>query len=111
MVRPLLPVIDYYVNYDYIAEELCINKDKPYLECNGRGYLNAAMERVNGPAEKQQQKSFVINWNDYPISTLDFHNYQLSFSDELLYLETPKFSKNLVIKDFISFLLRPPIYI
>ncbi len=110
MVRPLLPVIDYYMNYDYIAEELCINKNKPYMECNGRCYLNAAMERVNGPAEKQQQKSIVINLNDYPISTLDFHNYQLPLSDDLLYLETPIFSKKLVIKDYTSLLLRPPIH-
>mgnify|MGYP000976592457 CR=1 FL=1 len=34
MVRPLVPIIEYHANYDYIATVLCENKDKPYLECS-----------------------------------------------------------------------------
>ncbi len=73
MLRPLLPIIVYYANYDYIAQELCVNKDKPYLDCNGRCYVEALNKRVN-PVENTPIATG-INLNDYPISTLDFTFY------------------------------------
>jgi len=39
MLAPVLPVFEYFINYDYIVEVLCINKDKPELECDGKCYL------------------------------------------------------------------------
>jgi hypothetical protein len=38
--RPVLPYAEYFLNYDFIAEILCINVEKPELECNGQCYLN-----------------------------------------------------------------------
>lgn len=38
-LKPIFPVIDYAVNYDYITEVLCINKAKPELHCNGKCHL------------------------------------------------------------------------
>lgn len=38
-LKPVFPVIDYMVNYDYISTVLCINKDKPELHCNGKCQL------------------------------------------------------------------------
>lgn len=35
----VFPYLEYYVNYEYIAEVLCINQDKPELECNGKCHL------------------------------------------------------------------------
>lgn len=31
--------MDYVVNYDYISKVLCINKEKPKLNCNGKCHL------------------------------------------------------------------------
>ena len=45
MVKPLLPYVDYVINQDYIAEVLCINKDKPQLKCNGQCHLKAQIEK------------------------------------------------------------------
>jgi hypothetical protein len=39
LIQPALPVIDYLVNYNYIVKELCENRDKPVLACNGKCYL------------------------------------------------------------------------
>lgn len=39
LVQPVLPVIEYLMNYDYIVAELCKNRDKPILACNGKCYL------------------------------------------------------------------------
>jgi hypothetical protein len=79
MLRPLLPVLEYYANYDYIANELCENRDKPYLECNGSCYLEEQMSKVNPLGENHQPATIpFINLKDYPISTLDFFGYQFS---------------------------------
>ncbi len=39
LLKPVLPVLDYIINYDYIATELCENKAKPELHCNGKCHL------------------------------------------------------------------------
>ncbi|MGV9004508.1 hypothetical protein [Flavobacterium sp.] len=38
-LKPVFPVLDYMVNYDYIAKVLCENKAKPELKCNGKCHL------------------------------------------------------------------------
>lgn len=37
--QPLYPILEYVIHYDYIVEELCENRDKPVLACNGKCYL------------------------------------------------------------------------
>ena len=39
LVKPAIPFLEYIVNYDYIVKELCENKDKPELKCNGKCHL------------------------------------------------------------------------
>lgn len=53
-VRPIMPVYNYVVNYDYIVENLCENRDKPELSCNGKCFL--AKELSN--TEKQPTQTF-----------------------------------------------------
>lgn len=38
-LKPVFPVIEYVVNYDYITKVLCVNKDKPLTHCNGKCHL------------------------------------------------------------------------
>lgn len=45
LTRPLWPVIEYAVNYNYIVEVLCENKDKPELECDGKCYLSKQLAK------------------------------------------------------------------
>ncbi len=37
--KPLWPVVEYVINYDYIVTHLCENSDRPQLECDGKCYL------------------------------------------------------------------------
>ena len=39
ILNPIFPVIEYVVNYDYISKVLCVNKEKPKLQCNGKCHL------------------------------------------------------------------------
>ncbi|ASW75013.1 hypothetical protein IQ37_00075 [Chryseobacterium piperi] len=45
--RPLIPIMEYVANYNYIVETLCINKDKPEIHCNGKCYLSKELAKTN----------------------------------------------------------------
>lgn len=50
-LRPILPVIDYVINYEYISTVLCENKDKPELKCCGKCHLKKELAKAS-EAEK-----------------------------------------------------------
>lgn len=37
--KPLFPLVDYAVNYEYISTVLCENVERPELACNGKCHL------------------------------------------------------------------------
>lgn len=39
LVKPVMPLLEYAINKDYIAQMLCVNKDRAEKECQGRCYL------------------------------------------------------------------------
>lgn len=55
MVRPLWPIVEYVVNYNYIVTVLCENKEKPQLQCNGKCYLAKQLEKSS---EQDEQNPF-----------------------------------------------------
>ena len=44
-------------NQDYIAKELCENKDKPELQCNGKCYLMKKLKQAQEKEQKQERQS------------------------------------------------------
>ncbi|MBC8882724.1 hypothetical protein H9X57_02935 [Flavobacterium piscinae] len=46
-VKPIIPVFEYIVNYDFIVKELCENKAKPELACNGKCHLMKELAKAN----------------------------------------------------------------
>lgn len=63
LVKPVLPVLEYVVNYEYISKVLCINKDKPKLQCNGKCHLMKELAKASA-AEKPLSSDKKVN---YPI--------------------------------------------
>lgn len=47
LFRPIFPVVDYVVNYDYISKVLCENKTKPQMKCNGKCQLMKEMAKAS----------------------------------------------------------------
>lgn len=76
MLRPLAPILDYMINYDYIADELCVNRDKPELNCNGRCYLMQALadeaSKKKDAEERGSKNNFQLNITYFFSDTLDF---------------------------------------
>jgi hypothetical protein len=70
-LRPILPVLEYAINYDYITKTLCVKKAKPKMQCNGKCHL---MKELAKAAESEK-----------PISS---DKKQLIQESEVLFLET-----------------------
>lgn len=64
MLKPVMPVFDYVINQDYIAEYLCINKDKPEMHCDGKCYLMQMLAEEN---QQKKQNLPAIDLREYPI--------------------------------------------
>lgn len=47
LLKPILPVIEYAVNYEYISKVLCVNKDKPKMQCNGKCHLMKELAKAS----------------------------------------------------------------
>ncbi len=45
LARPFWPVVEYVINYDYIVNTLCENRDRPELQCNGSCYLSKQLAK------------------------------------------------------------------
>ena len=39
ILQPIIPVVNYFVDYEYISTVLCINKETPSVQCNGKCQL------------------------------------------------------------------------
>lgn len=55
LAKPVMPVLEYVVNYDYIATELCENKARPEMHCNGKCHLMKELAKAS-ENEKQDGK-------------------------------------------------------
>ncbi|WP_422349304.1 hypothetical protein [Flagellimonas sp.] len=72
MLRPVIPLAEYIIYEDYIAEFLCINKEKKELECQGKCYL---MQRLSEQNEEKKQNLPKIAMEEYPIGFVELLNY------------------------------------
>ena len=47
VLRPIIPIVDYGINYNFIVKELCENKEKPELQCNGKCHLAKELAKAS----------------------------------------------------------------
>ncbi len=71
-IKPLLPLIEYCLNYEYISEVLCINKDEPILTCNGKCYLTQEIEKAQ-ESEKRDNTIPTVEQERIPMITHDYN--------------------------------------
>ncbi len=53
-LRPVLPLIDYAVNYDYIVDNLCENRNIPQSTCKGKCYLEKELSKTEKQSNNGQ---------------------------------------------------------
>ncbi|WP_430906062.1 hypothetical protein [Maribacter sp. 2-571] len=105
MIRPVMPLFEYIVDQDYIAEFLCVNKAKPELTCEGKCFL---MQQLSEQSEGQQQNVPSIAMEKYPIG------FVFRFDLHLKAAPSPKPKNNIQYRNGYSFLycgvsFQPPI--
>jgi hypothetical protein len=108
LIHPALPVIEYLLNYDYIVKELCENRDKPILGCDGKCYLQDQVEKQLNPDHEEEvpmppQTEFekFISLSSFP--STDFSSIETS--DKCI----PDFANRLKDDFDAASLFRPPI--
>lgn len=60
------------VNYDYIVENLCENKEKPELMCNGKCYVSKELSKNNNEQTTQNGQKISVHTIDIFLVTEDF---------------------------------------
>ncbi len=75
MLRPIQPYVEYILNQDYIAEFLCINKDKPELECHGKCHL---VKEINKQQKTDPLTSLSVSLENYPIGFVTIYGIDTS---------------------------------
>ncbi|WP_412850333.1 hypothetical protein ACL0VS_11055 [Chryseobacterium sp. PMSZPI] len=55
-LRPVLPLVNYAVNYDYIVKNLCENRNVPQSTCKGKCYVEKELAKT----EKQSTNSQTV---------------------------------------------------
>ncbi len=79
-------MIDYIVNYNYIRTELCENKDKPEMHCNGKCHLKKQLKKFNSNPTSDAPETILPPGllKDYPVSTLDFFDFAFRINSTVL---------------------------
>lgn len=106
-LRTAMPILDYAVNYQYISTQLCENKNKTELHCNGKCYVKKEIlkstENQNAKESKVEIKAidvFVIN---------EILDLKPEFSHDNKMDNNFQNYFNLVVKSFIENVFHPPI--
>lgn len=105
--RPVMPVIDYWIDYDYIATVLCVNKDKPELQCNGKCHLMEELSKVNEEPSQTDKKMSVVAF-----SMVFFQDFSEVVISQVLKLASKKvldFYENAYHKLLSFQFFRPPL--
>lgn len=107
IIKPVFPLLDYAVNYDYIATELCENKSQPQLECNGKCHLKKELGKAseNDSSSSTDKKNFPTGIDLLFIEKINSFDFNLAIESAL--------KKDILPRDLyshfnINLLFRPP---
>lgn len=107
--KPFVPIVEYWVNYDYIVSELCENKEKPELQCNGKCYLSKEIAKNQTEDSTENKPSFLPDFGIY------FFKKNDNFNLFLMQNHQEKACFSVYYNNFYKFLyfssvFRPPIF-
>ncbi len=105
LVKPIYPVLDYMVNYDYIATQLCENRNKPILDCNGKCYVAKEINKTQNQSE--QATIPIVEFEKYT-----FKNITLVLNPEIIVTTNKKVNCYYLEKSnelFLKTIFYPPI--
>ncbi|WP_281323376.1 hypothetical protein [Flavobacterium aestivum] len=110
-LKPIFPVIEYMVNYEYISMVLCENKAKPMMHCNGKCHLMKELAKANDndksdPSDKKGYTPVVELLFFQEINAISLFSLSLLDKEKMNYNYS-----NLYSNMHLEYLFRPPIFI
>ena len=76
--------ISYDLNKGFIAQELCVNKDKPSLKCEGKCYLNKQLQKTQQKEQDRQGQEInkpIITWSVADVNVSLLNLYELQYNN------------------------------
>ena len=108
MVQPIMPLIEYNLNKEYIVSALCENRDKPEMACGGKCYLESKIEESH---ENSHDHSIPkIDLSKYPISLIDTTKSSEKKNTKI-YTKSEFYELVKKTDSFIPLVFKPPIHL
>lgn len=111
LVKPIFPVVEYVVNYEYVSKVLCENKAKPMMHCNGKCHL---MKELAKASDAENSKSSDKKSSTQPTEVLFFEELK-DFKISTIYASNIKKANqnysNLYFYLNSDSVFRPPIFV
>ena len=60
LFKPLFPIVEYVVNYEYISKVLCVNKETPIMGCDGKCYLMSQLAKSTEDEKPISDKKVIV---------------------------------------------------
>lgn len=109
LAKPFWPVMDYMVNYDYIVNTLCENRDKPEMNCNGKCHLSKELAKEAG-ADDNNPLNSKTSKTEIPqvFISENISEFQFASETEIAALEEVDYIPVFHTSLFIFKILHPP---
>lgn len=105
LFKSAFPVIDYIINYDYIATVLCINKEKVESNCNGKCQVAKEIEKN----ESSENEHTSLNKFELELYTSNLTNIEVISSNNLTQSKSKIiFNPYFYYQEYISSIFHPP---
>ncbi len=99
-------LVDFKINQDFIAAVLCINKDKPKLNCHGKCHLSKQLKQAEKNAQKHNPPTLKEKHESVDLSFTRVKNnvFLKSAFQHVKYL----YNFSLYVSPFIDEIFHPP---
>lgn len=109
LFKPLFPIIDYAINKEYIAKNLCENRNKPKMNCNGKCHLMKQLKKANATIpsdgnttkDSSNQEENCVHVSSYFVFNAEFQTSQVNNS----YIHT---FKSKLPSNYLKDIFHPP---
>lgn len=102
-------VVSWKINQDYIIENLCINRNRPEMECNGKCCLQTQLKSVDESQTDKKGTSLPAKLKVFESDNY-IENYTFSFFESIQKLSKENLSilNNLYSFDYLNTCFHPP---
>lgn len=103
----LLIYAGFEANQEYISTTLCINKNKPWMHCNGKCYLMKKVQQAEDNEKKEAAKVHLNNLANTFFQKMDVITFHPLLTAYTIHVSFPEYECSYSSR-FINTIFRPP---